>query len=110
VVAGRIEMCGHDAHIMLSLGMTIEWNEEKNFWLKQERGLSFEEIEARIYEGAYVEIREHYNQTKHPGQSMVIFWKNNLIHCAPFVYTETGIFLKTIFPSRKLTVYYRRKP
>lgn len=36
--------------------MDIIWDEEKNNWLKQQRGVSFEEIEGLLLEGEYLNI------------------------------------------------------
>jgi len=68
------------------------WNNDKNEKLKQERGISFEDV---IY---YI---EHY-----PGQRIYVLEINKYVYLVPFVETDNEIFLKTIIPSRKATKKY----
>jgi len=90
------------------LNVTIEWNEEKNRWLILNRNVSFEEVSELFIADEYLDVIEHPNTEKYPNQKIILFIKNEQIYCAPFVETEDGIFLKTIFPDRKRTKLYRR--
>lgn len=80
----------------------FNWDIEKNKKLKQERGISFEEIVFLIETGKIVGIEEHPTR---PNQKMYILKIDNYAVIVPFVENETEIFLKTAFPSRK----YKKK-
>lgn len=84
----------------------FRWNHEKNVQLKKDRGLSFEDIVFYIREGHLLTTIKHPNSTKYKGQYVFIVNINNYAYTIPFVETETEIFLKTIFPSRKYTKKY----
>jgi len=82
------------------------WNSEKNTQLIQERGISFERVIYHIERNEILDIIEHPNRSKYPGQRMFILDIGNYAYLVPFVETETEIFLKTIIPSRKATRKY----
>ena len=82
------------------------WNPEKNELLKQERGVSFEEVVFHIEAGDEVDIFEHPNQERYPGQKISIVLIEGYAYLVPFVESEEEIFLKTIIPSRKATKQY----
>jgi uncharacterized DUF497 family protein len=88
---------------------TIRWNDEKNEKLKQERGVSFEQVVYHIERGDVIDITEHPNQEKYPGQQIYVIEMNNYLHLVPFIETESEIFLKTIIPSRKAKKEYRHE-
>lgn len=76
-----------------------EWDDLKNKRLKKARGVSFEEIlTARL-----VDVERH--PSKALQERMLFEWKG-YIWVVPFVWREKGIFLKTIFASRKHTRRY----
>lgn len=82
------------------------WNPEKNKALQQERGISFEEIIFHIDAGDEVDIFDHPNQDRYPGQKISVVLVEGYAYLIPFVESEDGIFLKTIIPSRKATKKY----
>jgi len=82
------------------------WNNDKNEKLKQERGISFEDVIYYIEHDKLLVILEHNKQEKYPGQRIYILEINKYVYLVPFVETENGIFLKTIIPSRKATKKY----
>jgi len=84
----------------------FSWNPEKNRQLQQERGISFEEIVFYIENGGLLDVLEHPNQTKYQRQRLYVVAINEYAYIIPFVDSEEGIFLKTIFPSRKYTKLY----
>jgi hypothetical protein len=69
--------------------------------------MSFEEVIMAIEAGAVLDILPHPNLAKYPNQEMYILEINGYVYVVPFV-TENDhqVFLKTIFPQRKLTKYY----
>jgi hypothetical protein len=72
-----------------------------------ERGISFERVVFEISLGNELDVLEHPNQEKYPGQKILIVQVDDYVYAVPFVETETEIFLKTIIPSRKATRKYR---
>jgi len=66
----------------------------------------FEEIVFQIAQGAEVDLFEHPNQAKYPGQMVSIVVVDDYAYLVPYVESEEIIFLKTIIPSRKATKKY----
>ncbi len=85
---------------------TYSWCSEKNKLLKEERGISFEEVVYNIQLGNEVDIFEHPNQDRYPGQKISVVLIEGYAYLVPFIETEEEIFLKTIIPSRKATKKY----
>jgi len=86
----------------------FQWDNAKNEWLKKNRGVSFEEVVILMERGDVLEIIEHPNQDKYPGQRIAIISINDYAYLAPYVQESEQIFLKTIIPSRKATNQYLR--
>ena len=85
----------------------FEFSPEKNQQLKEERGISFEEIILLIDEGCLIDVVEHPNKKKYPGQKFYIIDVDGYAYIVPFITDKKGsIFLKTIYPSRKATKEY----
>ena len=87
----------------------ISWSVEKNDSLKRERGISFEEMVFHIERGDLLDVLEHPNQDRYPGQRIFVINIGNYAYLVPFVESETAVFLKTIIPSRKATDTYLRQ-
>jgi uncharacterized DUF497 family protein len=83
------------------------WNSEKNEKLILERGISFEEIVLNIELGHEIEIYDHPNQLKYPGQKISAVMVEDYVYLVPFIESDDGLFLKTIIPSRKATKRHR---
>ena len=49
-----------------------EWSPEKNEWLKRERGVGFEDVVFHIEAGDEVDLFEHPNQRRYPGQKISV--------------------------------------
>lgn len=84
----------------------IDWDEARNMRLKVERGISFEDIQAAMEEGKMLADVDHPLKTRYPNQKVLIIDFNNFVYVVPYVEDEEKIFLRTIFPSRKLTKKY----
>jgi len=82
------------------------WNAEKNDLLKEAKGISFEEVVLNIQLGNEVDIYDHPNQKRYPGQKVSVVLIEGYAYIVPFVENEDEIFLKTIIPSRKATKQY----
>ena len=46
----------------------INWNKEKNTWLKESRGICFEDILYYLDNDCLLDDTEHPNQKKYPGK------------------------------------------
>lgn len=84
----------------------FDWNIEKNDRLKKERGICFEDVIIAIEEGLVLEVLEHPNKNKYPNQKMYVVNIENYAYIIPFIDEGEKRFLKTIFPSRKMTAKY----
>ena len=82
------------------------WNSEKNILLKEERGISFEQVVLHIENGDLIDVISHTNKNKYPHQKILIIKIKSYIYAVPFVEKNKERFLKTIIPSRKLTKKY----
>jgi len=86
------------------------WNSEKNESLKRQRGVYFEDVVFHIERGDLLDVLEHPNQQRYPGQRIFVLNMDDYAHLVPFVESSTEIFLKTIIPSRKaINAYLRRR-
>jgi len=83
--------------------MNIHWDELKNEILKRERNVAFEDVAEIIRSGNEIDIIPH---PKRSNQRIIIVRINGYIHAVPFVEDGSGMFLKTIFPSRDLNKQY----
>ena len=82
----------------------ILWDEEKNTKLRKERAVCFEEVVERIVNGEILDILEHRARKN---QKIFVVVLNGRVHAVPFISDEGGnIFLKTIYPSRRLQRRY----
>jgi len=91
------------------VGMSVfQWNNEKNEWLKEHRGVCFEQVVILLEREEVLELVEHPNQEKYPGQRMAIVRINDYAYLIPYVQEGEEIFLKTIIPSSKATNKYVR--
>ena len=87
----------------------FDWSTEKNERLIEQRGISFENVVSAIEQGGLVDVLEHPNHDRYPGQLIYVVEIGEYLHLVPFVTQLDGIrFLKTIIPSRKATRDYRR--
>lgn len=83
-----------------------DWSIEKNKWLQNERGITFEDVVYHLTHGGLLDTIEHCNQKQYPGQRIFIINIEGYACLVPFVEDEKVIFLKTIIPSRKMTKQY----
>ena len=94
------------------MSISFEWSTEKNQQLTDQRGVSFERVVSAIEQGGLVDVLEHPNQDRYPGQLIYVVEIDEYLNLVPFVTQPDGTrFLKTIIPSRKATRDYRsRRP
>ena len=87
----------------------FRWDNEKNELLKKNRGVCFEEVVLLMERGDVLDIIEHPNQERYPGQKIAVVMIDAYAYLVPYVEQNGGIFLKTIIPSRKATNKYVRE-
>lgn len=83
-----------------------DWSVEKNAWLEQVRGVTFEDVVFHLSRGGLLDTIEHPNQRQYPGQRIFIVNVESYACLVSFVEDDEVIFLKTIIPSRKMTKQY----
>ena len=89
---------------------SFDWNTSKNRQLIDERGISFEKVVSAIEQGGLLDVVEHPNRHRYPGQQIYVVEIEGYVYLVPFVAEADGKrFLKTIIPSRKATRDYRRR-
>src|SRR3990167_11190928 len=87
--------------------LNYDFDPDKNLKLKQERGISFEEVIMAIEEGHLIDLIDHHNTNKFKHQKIYVVEIEGYVYLVPFVIKNIQqVFLKTIFPSRKLTKKY----
>ena len=87
----------------------INWDREKNEWLRKNRGICFEDILFYLDNNFLIDDVEHPNQNKYSGQRMMVLNIVDYIYLVPYVESEDEIFLKIIIPSRRATKNYLEK-
>lgn len=91
--------------------LNISYNEEKNLLLKQTRKINFEDIESAIDQGNLLDTISHSNKKKYPNQKILVVKVKKYIYAVPYVHNikTNTVFLKTVYPDRKLTKSYLKK-
>lgn len=92
----------------------LVWDREKNNWLIENRGVSFEMVEDEVAAGRF---RTAYNRSKrHPDQKIIIVGfldptqpKTVIVHVVPYIEYEDRIELKTIFFSSYWQEIYEKR-
>lgn len=79
----------------------LRWSASKSAELKLKRGVAFEEIVL----ADLIAVRTHPTR---PNQWIFLFRLDDYIWAVPFVPDDDGIFLKTLYRSRKYTKLWRR--
>jgi len=87
---------------------SIRWDERKNAWLKQDRGVGFEHMVVLLEQGNVLDVMDHPDREKYPHQRVAIVEIDGYACLVLYVTDGAGIFLKTIIPSRKATKKYLR--
>ena len=84
------------------------WNSEKNKLLQRDRKISFEKIVFHIKNGNEINVYDHPNQKKYPGQKISVIIIDEYAYLVPYIESEHEIFLKTLIPNPKATKKYLR--
>lgn len=86
----------------------IRWSADKDRVLRKDPtrlGIGLVECAVAIEEGRVLDQIENKN---YPGQTIAVIEHNGNAYAVPYVEVDGEIFLKTVFPSRKLTRKYLR--
>ena len=86
----------------------IRWNHGKNEWLIHNRGVCFEQALLILERDEALDVVEHPNRKKYPGQKLVIVNIDDYAYLVTYTEDDEEIFLKTMIPSRKATDKYLR--
>ena len=84
----------------------FRWNHEKNEQLKVERNVSFEDIVLAIEAEGLLDVLQHSNRGRYPGQLILVVAFDRYAWLVPLVEEAEYYFLKTVIPSRKATRDY----
>ena len=85
------------------------WDSGKNEKLIRERGVSFEVIVWGIQSGGLLEILDHPNPQKYPGQKVFVVQAQDYVYLVPFIEKGDEIRLITVIPSRKALNRHRKR-
>jgi hypothetical protein len=82
----------------------IRWNAEKDLWLQEHRGVSFQDIAACILSDNLIDMVQNPSRG---GQEAFVIRFQEYIWVVPFVIEkDESIFLKTAYPSRKMNARF----
>ncbi len=84
----------------------FDWNDDKNEFLEQTRGVSFEDVVFHIQNGDVLDIINHPNEVRYPNQRILVLKIEGYAYLVPYVKEKNTWFLITIIPSRKATKEY----
>ena len=79
----------------------FSWSPEKNAQLIAEREICFEAVVVAIEAGELLDVLEHPNQVRYPGQRILVVRINGYVHLVPYVEADDRLFLITIIPMVK---------
>ena len=88
----------------------FDWDKTKNEWLKKHRSVCFEDIVPIVEGKDQIATVPHPNQKHYPKQRVYVISLKDYVYLVPFVEDDEKIFLKTIYPSRKASKLYKKKP
>ena len=89
--------------------MELRWNPDKDRWLIKNRGLGFAQLAQAMEDGGLLAVLEYLQANRANRQRLLVVEVAGYAWAVPAVADEAGWFLKTAWPSRKLTREYLRK-
>ncbi|KAB0681938.1 toxin [Aureimonas leprariae] len=81
----------------------IDWGSEKNASLRTRYGFGFERVLVALADGDLLAVRRHPNRERYAHQGQLVVEIDRYAWVVPFVEGDAGVFLKTMFPSRRAT-------
>ena len=88
--------------------IVLEWSDEKNKRLKEERSICFEDVAISIENNRLLDIVKNPSLNR-SDQYCLIIEIGNYAYVVPFVKNDQIFFLKTVYPSRKQTKKYLKE-
>ena len=85
-----------------------DWDPSKDELLRRTRRVSFADVVYSIEHGGLLDTIDHPNQERYPGQQIYIVRMRDYVYQVPFDRTESGVFLRTLYPSRRAFRDYLR--
>ncbi len=82
----------------------VKWDQDKNAWLKANRGVSFEAVIDAMESDKIIDDLAH---PARPHQRIMIVELAGYICAVPYESDGESLFLKTIYPDRKMKDKYR---
>ena len=70
----------------------FRWSAGKNEVLQVQRGVSFEAVVVAIESGDLLDIVEHPNQARYPGQRILVVLSSGYVHLVPYGHLENSVF------------------
>jgi hypothetical protein len=89
----------------------FDYSKDKDLILKSTRGIGFDDIIKAVREGNILDDLEHTKKGGYAHQKLLIVNINGYAYVAPYVIDPVRKvrFIKTVYPSRKLTKIYLKK-
>lgn len=89
--------------------MIIDRDENKNVELQKTRWISFEDVLLALEEKRILYAWSHPNTAKYSHQKAFVVQIDDYAYLVPYIADNDKIFLKMIYPSRKLTKKFLNK-
>ena len=89
----------------------FDYSKEKDFVLRETRGVGFDDVIEAIKKDDVLDNINHFDKKKYPNQRIYIVRIKDKVYAVPYVLDRARkvVFLKTIYPSRKLKKIYLKK-
>lgn len=93
------------------MNYNFDYSKDKDLILKDTRGIGFEEVIEAVKKGDVLDDIDHFDKKRYPSQRIYIVRIANKVYAVPYVFDKARkiVFLKTIYPSRKLKKMYLKK-
>ena len=88
---------------------SFRWSAEKDARLRAIHGVGFADVVEALEQDGFLSYRAHPNTGKYPHQVQVVVAIRGYAYVVPAVTEPGGLFLKTLYPSRKATAEYLGK-
>jgi uncharacterized DUF497 family protein len=85
--------------------LQFDWSDNKNRLLKENRSVCFEDVVVSINNGNLLDTIKNQS-SNHAEQYCMIVDIGGYAYVVPFVLHDDVVFLKTVYPSRKMTKKY----
>ena len=72
----------------------FRWSSGENEVLQDQRGVSFEAVVVAIESGDLLDIVEHPNQARYPGQRILVVLISGYVHLVPSIEADDHLFLR----------------